>query len=88
MREYVTTITGRGQVTLPAEIRRLLGAKPRDQVAFRVEGAEIRIVPVELTLEEVFGSVEPLRRPEDWEERSRIAKEEKAERTLREMRDE
>ena len=85
MREYVTTITQRGQVTIPAEVRRLLGAKPRDKIAFRVEGDTVRLVPVEFTLEQVFGSVTPLQRPEDFDELSRRAKDEKAMQTLREM---
>jgi AbrB family looped-hinge helix DNA binding protein len=87
MREYVATVTPRGQVTLPAEVRRLLGAKPHDKVAFRVENGHVRLVPAELSLEHVFGSVTPIQRPEDFEERSRIAKDEKVERTLREMRE-
>ena len=85
-REYVTTITQRGQVTIPAEVRRLLGANPRDKIAFRVEGDTVRLVPVEFTLEQVFGSVVPLQRPEDFAERSRTAKEEKVEKTVRELR--
>jgi antitoxin PrlF len=85
MREFVTTITQRGQVTIPAEVRRLLGAKPRDKIDFRVEGDIVRLVPVEFTLEQVFGSVTPLQRPEDFDELSRRAKDEKAKQTLREM---
>jgi AbrB family looped-hinge helix DNA binding protein len=86
MREYVTTVTQRGQVTIPAEVRRLLGAKPRDKIAFRVENGTVRLMPVEFTLEETFGSVTPLHRPEDIEELIRLAKDEKAARTVREMR--
>ncbi|MGH2617682.1 MAG: AbrB/MazE/SpoVT family DNA-binding domain-containing protein [Thermomicrobiales bacterium] len=85
MREYVTTITQRGQVTIPAEVRRLLGVKPRDKIAFRVDGSAVRLMPVEFTLEETFGSVTPIQRPEDFAELSRAAKEEKVERTLREL---
>jgi antitoxin PrlF len=85
MREYVSTITQRGQVTIPAEVRRLLGANPRDKIAFRVEGDTVRLVPVEFTLEQVFGSVTPLHRPEDFDDLSRRAKDEKAKQTLREM---
>jgi antitoxin PrlF len=85
MREYVTTITQRGQVTIPAEVRRLLGAKPRDKIAFRVEDSTVWLMPVEFTLEQVLGSVTPLRQPEDLDELSRIAKEEKVQRTLREL---
>jgi hypothetical protein len=39
----------------------------------------------EFTLEEAFGSVTPLRRPEDLMELSRLAKEEKVARTLAEL---
>ncbi len=85
-REYVSTITQRGQVTIPAEVRRLLGAKPRDKIAFRVEDGAVRLMPVEYTLEQVFGSVTPIQRPEDFAARSRSAKAEKVERTLRELR--
>ena len=46
------------------------------------EGYEPRLG--EFTLEETFGSVTPLRRPEDLVELSRLAKEEKAARTLAE----
>jgi antitoxin PrlF len=87
LREYVATITQRGQVTIPAEVRRLLGAQPRGQVAFRVDGNEVRLVPVEFTLESVFGSVKPLQRPEDFAERSRAAKEEHVARVVRRMRE-
>lgn len=85
-REYVASITQRGQVTIPAAVRRILGAKPRDKIAFRVEGTEVRLVPVAMTLEETFSSVTPINRPEDFEELFRIAKEEKAAQTVEEMR--
>jgi hypothetical protein len=48
------------------------------------EPAEVR--RAEFTLETAFASVLPLERPLSHEEVSRIAKEEKAERTVREMR--
>lgn len=86
MREYVSTITSKGQTTIPVEVRRLLGIKPRDKIAFRVQDGVVRLMPVEFTLEETFGSVTPLQRPEDFEELSRLAKDEKAARTVREMR--
>ena len=37
------------------------------------------------TLESAYGSVKPSARPENFKEISRIAKDEKAERTMREM---
>lgn len=43
--QHVSRLTKKGQVTLPAEIRRLLGVAPRDQVAFVVEGDQVRLTP-------------------------------------------
>ena len=67
MREKLSSVSPKGQVTLPIEIRRMLGVKPRDKVAFSVENGEVRITPVHHTLESVAGSVEPPTRTEDFE---------------------
>ena len=85
---FVTTLTQRSQVTIPAEVRRVLGLKPRDKVAFAVEGEEVRLRPVRYTLESVAGSLPPLHDgPQDFDEQIRLAKEERAERTVRSLRD-
>src|SRR5215208_1507078 len=86
MNEYVTTMTQRSQITVPAEVKRVLGLKPRDRVAFAIDGCEVGLKPVEFTLETAFGSVEPCNQPEDMEEVARIAKEEQAERAIEKMR--
>ena len=86
VQEYVTTVTQRGQVTIPAEVRRLLGVKPRSKVTFRVDDDEVSLVASEYTLESAYGSVTPLTRPENFEQLSRIAKDEKAARTVRKLR--
>ena len=39
MKEYTATTTQRNQVTIPAAVRRLLGIKPRDKVAFTIDDA-------------------------------------------------
>jgi AbrB family looped-hinge helix DNA binding protein len=83
MKQITTTITQRGQVTIPAEVRRMLGVKPRDKVAFTIEDGEVRLAPVSFSLESVYGSVKPSRKPEDYEKVSRTAKEAKAEKTSR-----
>ena len=85
MKRFVTTVTQRGQVTLPAEVRRVLGVGPREKVAFTVDGEEVRLMPASFTLESAYGSVEPLSSPQDLEELSRIAKQERAERVGREL---
>ena len=38
MKEFTTTITQRGQVTIPAEVRRVLGVKHRGQGGFHDRG--------------------------------------------------
>jgi antitoxin PrlF len=75
MKALVASITQRSQVTIPAEVRRKLGLKPRDKVAFVIEGDQVRLEPVAFTLETAFGCVTPLARPGDFEERVRQAKE-------------
>lgn len=85
MREIVTTMTQRGQVTVPAEVRRLLGLKPRDKVAFEIVDGEVRISRPRFTLETVFGSVKPLKRTDSIEEIIRQSREERAERAIRKM---
>lgn len=37
MKEIVSTITGKGQVTIPAEIRRRLGVKMHDKIVFVID---------------------------------------------------
>ncbi|RIK45219.1 MAG: AbrB/MazE/SpoVT family DNA-binding domain-containing protein [Chloroflexi bacterium] len=82
MQQIVTTMTRRGQITIPDEVRRLLRLKPHDKVAFTIENGEVRLVPVAFTLETAFGSVPPLRTGDDIEEQIRNAKDERAGRVL------
>ena len=86
MREITATTTQRNQVTIPAEIRRLLRLKPRDKVAFTIgDEGEVRLTAVSFTLESAYGSVKPSKHPEDFDEISRNAKDAKAEDTAREL---
>jgi len=83
MDEMTTTITTKGQVTIPAPLRRRFGIKPKDRVAFRVKNGEIVVSRVEATVEDAYGAVRPLRRPEDFERIIREAKEDRAEKRWR-----
>ncbi|TAK33884.1 MAG: hypothetical protein EPO21_11730 [Chloroflexota bacterium] len=85
MRQIITTITQRGQVTIPAEVRRLLNLKPRGKVAFEIDDQQVRLQPVTFTLESAYGSVTPRKRPEDFERLIRDAMDEHAEEVVREM---
>lgn len=86
MKEIVTTMTQRGQVTVPAEVRRLLGLRPRDKVAFTIDEGAVRLVPVQFTLESAYRSVPPLPRPVSDKEMARLAKEERARRAAGALR--
>ncbi len=86
MKEILATITQRGQVTVPAEVRRLLRVGPRDKLVFAIDDAQVRLLPAAFTLEKAFGSVTPKNRPEDFEALSQAAKDEHAEKVTRKMR--
>ena len=78
IRTIVATITDRGQVTVPAEIRKVLGLKPGDKLAFEIRDGQVRVAPVRFTFEAAFGSVQPISRPEDFNKIIRDAKDERA----------
>jgi len=85
MKEILATITQRGQVTIPAEVRRLLAVKPKEKVAFRIERDQVRLVPADFTLESAYGSVTPRKRPEDFEAAIREGMDQHADEVVREM---
>jgi len=43
MTEILSTITSKGQVTIPIEVRQSLGLKTGDKVAFTIEDSEVRV---------------------------------------------
>jgi antitoxin PrlF len=82
-RQFIATVTSKGQVTIPAEVRQQLRLSPQDKVIFRIEGSRVELEPLPMTLEDAYGSVTPLNRPEDFESLRRIAREEREERWLK-----
>ena len=88
MNESVSTMTRKGQVTIPAKIREYLGIGPASKVAFVVNGeGDVLVRPARYTLESVFGSVPALsgRETVDAEDQIQDAMEEEAERIVAEM---
>lgn len=55
-----TTVTQKGQVTIPAEMRLLLGIRPYGRVGLQVGDGFIKIKPVEDILD-MAGSVSPIK---------------------------
>jgi len=61
MNEHVSTISSKGQVTIPATVRRKLGVGAADKVAFVVtEEGTVELRPARFTLESVLGSIAAL----------------------------
>jgi antitoxin PrlF len=65
----VTTLTSKGQVTIPKEIRDELGLKPHDKIRFSLENGHVRLQKAYLSLEEIAGSIPAIGVPmEEWDE--------------------
>jgi AbrB family looped-hinge helix DNA binding protein len=86
MRSATSTITAKGQITIPADIRRHLGVDVNDRITFVVDGDDVRLQPARFSVATAYGSVEPITRPEDFEERIDQAKEERAQRAAAKLR--
>ena len=54
-----STLTIKGQVTIPAEVRRRMGLQPGDRVAFVLGDGDVPLVRQETRIEAAFGLVKP-----------------------------
>lgn len=50
-----STLTSKGQITIPKEVRNNLNLKTGDVLDFKIENGEIKIVPVKNSIEEAYG---------------------------------
>lgn len=80
--QYIMPMTSKGQVTIPAAVRQLLGLQKSGKVAFKVAGTAVTVEPAQATLQAAYGAVEPLSRPEDFERLLEVAHEEQALRAI------
>ena len=87
LKEYVRRMTSKGQVTVPAEVRRKLGLKPGETIIFRIVGDQVELDRSPMSLDEAFGSVPPLNAPVNFEAQGREAWEEHAQKVVQEMRE-
>jgi len=84
MKELLTVVTRKGQITVPAAIRKALALREGDKVALSLTDREKPLVtlrPVRSVAEMTFGSVTPRRQPEDFQELRRLFAESLAEET-------
>ena len=79
MKEIISTITSKGQVTIPAEVRNYLGIKTNDRIAFVIDsegGVRIR-VPHYPDIASLRGAAGSLKKPLSWQEMQEIAYEDR-----------
>lgn len=74
----MSSVSPKGQVTIPQEIRERLGLKPKDRVVFRLEGNSVRIEPLKSFVEDYYQSVPALTPSRSWKEIEEIAHEDHA----------
>ncbi|MEK7817275.1 MAG: AbrB/MazE/SpoVT family DNA-binding domain-containing protein [Actinomycetota bacterium] len=67
-----STITSKGQTTIPNQIRKQMGLSAGDGLVYSIEDERIVIRPVKGTLLDAYATVRPRRRPEDF---SRVRRE-------------
>lgn len=84
MQEFESSVSPKGQITIPMEVRKRLGIKPKDKVTIHVEHDVVTLTPAGSTLEVIYQSVPPLPRPLSTEEMTEIAAEEHAQDAVRE----
>lgn len=60
MKEIVSTVTRKAQVTIPREVRRQLGVQTPDKVAIVLDDAGVRLKSAAVPLKTLYGSVPPL----------------------------
>lgn len=79
MKEIISTISSKGQVTVPVEVRRRLGIKQGDKLSFVIEDeGSIRLeAPRYRDLASLRGAAGSLKQPLGWSETLAIAREDR-----------
>jgi antitoxin PrlF len=87
-REVVSTITSKGQITLPVEIRRHLGLDTGDKLAFVVdEDGTVRVKPATFPdIDSLRGIAGCMKQPMTWNEIEEVVAEERAMHVARKLR--
>ena len=88
MKEIVSTITSKGQVTIPAEVRKHLGLNKREKIAFVIdEEGDVHLkTPHYPTMASLRGAAGSLPHPMSWEDIEQFAEEERTEEGHRKLR--
>jgi len=74
MKEDTSTVTTKGQVTIPSKLRKALGLAPGRRVAFHLENGKITLEPVRDDITAAFGMLKSQRGASVEEMNEAIAK--------------
>jgi len=88
MKEMVSTVSSKGQVTIPVDVRRHLGVTSMDKVSFVfLDNGRIELRPAKYSVADLRGIVPALpgRETADFEDQIDEAQEESADRLVREI---
>ncbi|MFN0071255.1 MAG: AbrB/MazE/SpoVT family DNA-binding domain-containing protein [Chloroflexota bacterium] len=81
--QYTSSVSPKGQITLPLEIRHRLGVKPRDRVAVTLEGDVVKVRRLGSPVDATYQAVPALTPPRSWKEIERTAHEDAADAAVR-----
>jgi AbrB family looped-hinge helix DNA binding protein len=75
MGEIISTITSKGQVTIPSEVRKHLGITTNDKIAFVIDSeGEVKLrVPRYPDIQSLRGAAGTLKTPLSWQQMQEIA---------------
>ena len=76
--ERTSSVSPKGQITIPVEIRAILGVRPKDRVAFEVQDGRVFIRPARHGLDAIYRSIPALERSLSDKEMTQLAQEEHA----------
>ena len=85
MSKFTSSVSPKGQITIPIEIRNEF--EPKDSVSFNVVGDVIQVTPLKRRLLKYHQRFKSRTGPLDWKKVERIAREEAAENAAREGAD-
>lgn len=80
-KEFISTISSKGQVTLPVLVRRYLRVETNDKVAFVIEPAEgVKLTQAKYpNIHSLKGAAGALKQPMKWKEVKKVAYEDRLE---------
>lgn len=80
---YTSSVSQKGQITLPAALRRELDIEAKDIVVLALESGKIQVEAAKSRLHAVYQSIPALDPPREWGEITKIAWDDFAERVAR-----